>query len=329
MVAKPVKICKCVNPMLVDFDREFKEQYDPTRYKKYYLQEKYDGTRGILYKRGGKVVGIIGRNCKQDFRPKFPEIVAEAERIRGDFAIDGELTFFNEKGHPFFLTASVTKKVRGTARIKFMVWDILEYNGKSTLSLPLEKRNALLSKIIPSGARYIKVVKTLKDPRTYHTTYKGIVKRGGEGVVLKKHGSPYIHGDREHWLKIKKEVDADCIVCGYTLGTGRRKNIKYSDGRVRKTFGALILGQYHRGKLRYVGNVGVGLDDATLKQLYEMMSKMRSIQCPLDKCIRAEKWVEPRIVVEITYMERTKTGQFRLPVFRRIRTDKSPRDCTF
>jgi len=289
--------------------------------KKYILQEKFDGTRGIMHIKNGNVVGLINRTCDSDYMSKFPEIISEAKYIKAkDCILDGEITFFKKGGHPFFLTANAKPETKKPYDIKYMVFDIVALNGKSVKGLPLMDRLKLLEQIIPSNLNHIKVIKTFQDTGKFQKMYKQIIKREGEGVILKHKESKYVAGSREHWIKLKKQKDADCVIVGITNGTGRRK----------WTFGALVLGQYHNGKLQYVGNVGVGLSDAMLADLYKVITEMKEIENPFGgKMGFVKKFISPTIVAEVKYLERTNTGILRLPVFSRIRTDKHPKDCTF
>ena len=62
--------------------------------------------------------------------------------------------------------------------------------------------------------------------------YEAVLQKGLEGVMAKKKNSPYEPGLRSgNWLKIKKLRSCDCVIFGYTKGTGARKS----------TFGALLL----------------------------------------------------------------------------------------
>lgn len=309
---------RCIRPMLANAQKD--KLY--TRSKQYVLQEKFDGTRGMLYKVGDKVTGLISRYCDTDFTINFPEIVKDAKSIKAkQCVLDGEITFFDDHMNPFFLTATATPSTKREFNVRYMVFDIIEYDGQRVTNLPLTMRLELLHKIIPPSLKHIKVIKTYTDPKKFKTIYKSIVKRKGEGVMLKKKESTYIPGSREEWVKIKKEQTEDCVVCGITHGLGRRK----------KTFGALILGQYNKtGKLMYVGNVGAGLSDAMLKEFLKTINAMPEAQNPFDVRVNyVKKFVKPCLVVEVKAMERTSYGRLRLPVFLRVRNDKSPEGCTF
>lgn len=329
MTIKKPPVYKCINPMMAASD-ESRLTSQKINYKSYALQEKFDGTRGLLFKRGDFVKGIIGRNCNTDFLENFPEIVEEALKIPArSFTLDGEITFFNDKDHPFFLTARATYPQKRKYKVRYMVFDILEVDGESLKNKTFEKRREILKSMIPGRFNYIKIVPTYYTPSKYRDIYKKILRRGGEGVMLKKKRSKYIEGDREHWLKIKKKSTEDCAVFGITEGSGRRKSIT-THGNPRPMFGALVLGQYHRGRLYYVGNVGAGLSDDIIKFLYTIIDQMPPAHNPFnEKVYNVKKFIKPKVVVEVDFLERTADRKLRLPVFKRIRIDKDPADCTF
>lgn len=310
---------RCIRPMLADAQKD--KLYSHS--KQYILQEKYDGTRGMLYKVGDKVSGLISRYCDADFTNNFPEIVKDAKSIKAQQCVlDGEITFFDSNKNPFFLTAGAIPSTKKKFEVRYMVFDIIEFDGQRVTNLPLTMRLELLKKIIPPSLKHIKVIKSYTDPKKFPAIYKAIVKRKGEGVMLKKKESKYVPGSREDWIKVKKEQTEDCVICGITHGLGRRK----------KTFGALILGQYNKktGEFTYVGNVGAGLSDAMLKEYLKTINAMPEAQNPFAcKIPYVKKFVKPTLVVEVKAMERTCYGRLRLPVFLRVRNDKDPRDCTF
>jgi len=308
----------CIKPMLADANKSKLKKNN----SRYVLQEKFDGTRGIMYIRNGHVTGVISRYCDSDFRERFPEIINETKYLKSkNCVLDGEITFFKKSGHPVFLTAAATPATKKDYQVRYMVFDILEYDGKDVTKLPLLERLALLPKVIPPNLKHIKVIETHNVNKEYPKIYKSIVARKGEGVMLKQKSSEYVHGSREHWVKVKKDQTEDCIVVGITEGQGRRK----------WTFGALILAQYHKGKLMYVGNVGSGLDDNNLIEFFSVIMSVKPADNPFGgiNVGHVKKWIYPQIVVEVRAMERLKTNALRLPVFIKVRNDKQPKDCTF
>jgi bifunctional non-homologous end joining protein LigD len=142
-----------------------------------------------------------------------------------------------------------------------------------------------------------------------------------EGVVAKRIGSPYLPGRRtDAWRKIKTTQTQDCVILGYTPGQGGRTD----------TFGALLVGAYDDGVLRWVGQVGSGFTgtmlDTVLAQLREIVRDTPAVEEL--RAVKGAVFVEPRLVCEVEYLEMTKsTGKMRAPVFKRMRSDKLPEDC--
>jgi bifunctional non-homologous end joining protein LigD len=68
--------------------------------------------------------------------------------------------------------------------------------------------------------------------------------KGLEGIIAKRKKSTYQPGRRtSDWLKIKSRSQQQFVICGFTESKGSRKR-----------FGALLLGAYRNGKLRYFGH---------------------------------------------------------------------------
>ena len=107
----------------------------------------------------------------------------------------------------------------------------------------------------------------------------------------------------------------ESLIVGYTKGKGDRE----------RTFGALHLALPSEGKaLQYLGKVGGGFDDKSLKAVLEELKRLDTIERPVDAkpLDDAETiWVEPRLWCEVQYASFTNTGTLREPVFRRMRPD--------
>lgn len=302
---------KRIKPMLA-LDNPYEE---PFKQKDYVLQEKYDGTRIVAIKKGSKWY-LMTRTWKNEVSDRFPEIIKTLSKIPAtDVVLDAELTFF--KGNKSeFMTVLAKPETKSKYIAKLMVFDIMRYNGDLS-KVPLEKRLALLQKILPVS-KHVDIVKTITTPVSFQKVYNTIVKNQGEGVIMKKKDSLYKFDTRKDWIKIKKIYTEDCVVVGMTRGEGKRA----------VTFGALILSQYDKnGKLTIVGKAS-GFDDVTGLRLYNTLSKMPDagnyLHSPMPD---VKKWVSPKLVVEVKYYEKTPYGILRHPVFLRIREDKSPKDC--
>jgi ATP-dependent DNA ligase len=136
-----------------------------------------------------------------------------------------------------------------------------------------------------------------------------------EGIMAKRKDGRYFPGRRsDSWLKIKIRNTADCVVIGYNQGKGNRKD----------AFGGLHLAQWEGETLVYRGKVGTGFDDATIKDIFSRIKKLKEIRKPVEGKVLDEKvstWVEPKIMLEVTYASLTPDKNFREPVFVRLRED--------
>jgi len=290
----------------------------------YILQRKYDGSRTVVFRDGNQVI-LRGASWKRDYTDLFPNIVADLRRTRAKkFILDAEMTFFRGK-RDVYMTINAkeeTQREQGL-RPRLMVFDLLELNGKSVKEKPVEERMRLLKQIIPSELINVKVVKTFTRHKEFKKIFKQVTKEHGEGVVLKAVGSEYQEGKKEvirskDWVKVKKQRDADCVIIGITEGLGWRE----------PWFGAVILGQYDKGRLVHVGNAS-GFTREKLKEIHARVMKMSKAPNPFGESISgAMKFVKPVLVCEVVYLERTKYGILRHPIFKRLRTDKTPKECT-
>jgi ATP-dependent DNA ligase len=126
-------------------------------------------------------------------------------------------------------------------------------------------------------------------------------------------------GDRSRdWLKFKCENQQEFVIVGYTDPMGQREGI-----------GALLVGVYDKGKLKYAGKVGTGFDTQTLKSLKKKLSAIerKTPPCVEDSLPRTKvHWVEPKLVAQVAFTEWTSAGKLRHPRFLGLRMDKKPRD---
>jgi DNA ligase D-like protein (predicted 3'-phosphoesterase) len=151
--------------------------------------------------------------------------------------------------------------------------------------------------------------------------YDAAVRKGIEGVMAKKKTSLYEPGVRsDSWLKIKKILVCDCVIFGYTKGTGSRE----------ATFGALIVGLYDGDKPLFVGKVGTGFSDSTIESLLRAFEPLRVAEKTLEVTDVPEEitWLKPELVCEVGYQTVTNDGKLRMARFRGLRVDKKPSECT-
>lgn len=121
------------------------------------------------------------------------------------------------------------------------------------------------------------------------------------------------------WIKIRNVRSEDVVIGGWLPGRGRLTGLP----------GALLVGQYADGRLRYVGGVGNGWSEAERTGLAELLRGGASDVCPFDPAPRVTgaHWVLPRLVGEVRYSVRTRSGLLRQPSWLRLRADLAPRDA--
>jgi bifunctional non-homologous end joining protein LigD len=146
--------------------------------------------------------------------------------------------------------------------------------------------------------------------------FEAVKQMGLEGIMAKLRNSTYLPGKRtDSWLKIKARQTLECVVIGYTRGKGDRE----------ANFGALHLAQANGDELKYLGKVGTGFDDHSMKAVFGELGKLTTIKRPVkEKPLDDSRsiWVEPKLMCEVQFASLTKDGMLREPVFVRLRPDR-------
>jgi ATP dependent DNA ligase C terminal region len=142
--------------------------------------------------------------------------------------------------------------------------------------------------------------------------------KGLEWVIAKRKSSIYRPGKRSpDWLKIKSRPQQEFIVCGLTKGKGSRKH-----------FGALLLGAYRNGKLRYFGHSGTGFSERGMKETIDRLKPLFTDKPTVEnppKIPEKIQWVQPKLVCEVAFAEWTLDGELRQTTFLG-RDDKRPEE---
>jgi bifunctional non-homologous end joining protein LigD len=259
--------------------------------------------------------------------PEFKEIWKDVNAKK--VVLDGELVIF-EKGKPEFYLLEEREHVGDRTRIEllskinpatYVVFDILFLDGEDLTQKPLIERKKILENVVKESERVLLSTYVVGKGRRFFQEVKA---KGLEGIMAKRLSSSYQIGKRsKDWLKIKALNSLDCIICGYTLGEGKRE----------KYFGALLLGAWHEGKLRYLGRVGTGWEEKDLEEITAMLKKIETEKNPFDvfeeepSVLEKVRWVEPKLVCEVKFMELTEDLKLRAPSFQRLRGDKLPEEC--
>jgi ATP-dependent DNA ligase len=137
--------------------------------------------------------------------------------------------------------------------------------------------------------------------------------KGWEGVIAKRADSVYTSSRSKDWLKFKCEQGQELVIGGFTAPRGSREE-----------FGALLVGHFADGELRYAGKVGTGFDRETLKDLAGRMRPLIRDTTPFADSpnYRDATWIEPELVAQLGFSEWTTAGRLRHPKFLGLRFDK-------
>jgi bifunctional non-homologous end joining protein LigD len=294
-----------VKPMLaVLIDKPFNQ-------KNWLFEIKWDGYRAIALIRSGKVQ-LRSRN-NLSFNEQFPKIVEALEKHDiGDAILDGEVVLLDEQGRSQFQLMQNYKRTE-TGNLFYYVFDLLYVDGVDLRGMPLldrkEKLEVLLSPFKNSAIRY-----------SDHVWEKGVKffneakKHKLEGIMAKNAESTYQEKRSRDWLKIKTGSRQEVVIGGFTAPKGGREYL-----------GALLVGVYAGKSLQYVGKVGTGFSDETLKELSKKLKALVRKTNPFSEAPKMREeitFVRPTLVCEISFTEWTLDGAMRHPVFLGLRSDK-------
>lgn len=286
------------------------------------FEVKWDGIRAISYI--NDELSIRSRNDKE-LIDNFPELQELKELVKNT-VLDGEIVVIKDDKADFQTLMERSRNVsqRDTEYsakknpATYVVFDILEKDGRVLINLPLLDRKRILKESMQEGKHVVLSLYVEGEGEAY---YQAALKKGVEGIVAKKKDSPYEPGFRSgNWLKIKKVLSCDCVIFGYTKGEGSRAN----------TFGALILGLYDDGNPVFVGKVGTGFSQKDLEQLLKTFQGLKVEHETLKNVDVPEEiiWLNPEMVAEIAYQVVTKDKKLSAPRFNGLRSDKAPHECT-
>lgn len=286
---------------------------------------KWDGYRAMAFLNKGKV-DLLSRNNKS-FNEKFYPIYDLLSDWKLNAVLDGEILVLNDKGISNFGSLQNWRS-EADGELVFYVFDILWYEGKNLMDLPLYQRQAILNQVLPTNDDRIRLGKVFKASGV--DFFDAAERMGLEGIIAKKINSTYSTNYRsKEWLKIKVHKRQEVVIAGFT------KNADTS-----KSFSSLLLGVYEQGKLQYVGKVGTGFSDKLQKSMMEQFKPIIVDQSPFESIPDVNKpsrfrpnppkakatWLKPELVCEVAFAEVTDDGVFRHPSFQGMREDKKAKD---
>lgn len=208
------------------------------------VEWKYDGIRGQVVRRGGKV--WIWSRGEELVTERFPEIEALARALPDGTVIDGEILVWKDEADPetgelagrpapFALLQqrigrkNLTKKILAEAPVGFMAYDLLEQDGQDLRALPQRERRARLEALLAGTGFRISPVETAPSWLEFARRRESSRERGVEGFMLKRLDAAYGTGRTKAeglWWKWKIEpMTVDCVLIYAQPGHGRRSSL--------------------------------------------------------------------------------------------------------
>jgi bifunctional non-homologous end joining protein LigD len=289
------------------------------------FEVKWDGYRAIANIQKS-VVTLVSRN-NLPFEKYYP--INEGLGNWGINAVlDGELLVLNDKGISDF-GAMQNWRSEADGNLVFYIFDILWYEGKNLMDLPLIERQAILQAVLPTDNEHIRQSKVFDANGI--DFFAAAERKGLEGIIAKKADSVYTSDLRsKEWLKVKVQRRQEVVIAGFTRNEGSGKS-----------FSALVLGVYDdKGELQFVGKVGTGFSDKLQKEMMAQFEPLITKESPFDYEVDVDKptrfrpkrmgakptWLKPELVCEVGFAEVTSDGVFRQASFKGMRTDKKAKD---
>jgi bifunctional non-homologous end joining protein LigD len=304
-----------VSPMLATLtDERFSRQG-------WLFEPKLDGERCLAFRRDSGIE-LFSRNQKL-LNSQYPELADAFRKQAAPLIVDGEIVA-HQKGISSFQelqkrmqVQNPSAELRKRVPVWFYAFDLLYLDGYDLRQVPLHYRRDLLR-----GA--LAFEKPLRITRHRDAQgeayYREACERHWEGIIAKNRDSVYGSGRSREWLKFKCVNEQEFVIGGYTDPAGQRIG-----------FGALLVGYYDRGRLKYAGKVGTGYDAGTLRSMGSQLAGLERRAGPfardpgagLDGLPRSGvHWVKPKLVAQVGFTEWTGDGKLRHPRFLGLREDK-------
>ncbi|MFI5302509.1 MAG: non-homologous end-joining DNA ligase [Polyangiales bacterium] len=284
---------------------------------------KWDGYRALAVK-DGNGVRLISRNQK-DLTRDYPGIAkAMADLRAADVILDGEIVALDATGRPSF--QALQHRRTNTLALVYYAFDLLQFDGRSVVRDTLEQRRRQLKQVLAGS----QVLLSEALPGSLADIEREIRRLGLEGIVAKRRDSAYIPGERsDAWVKVKFSPQQEFVIGGYKPNATNLESI--------------LVGYYDKRKLHFAGKVRAGFTPYVRAEVMRRIAEHPTAGCPFVNLpnstgkshwgegittndMKTLRWVKPRVVVEVGFVEWTADGLLRHSTFVGIRDDKHASD---
>jgi ATP-dependent DNA ligase len=313
------------------------------------FEPKWDGFRVLVFRDGDEL--LLQSRDEKPLDRYFPELRAPLlAQLPARCVLDGELVIAQDGALEFEALQSrihpAASRVALLAKeipASVVFWDVLCEGERDLRGLPFRERRRELEKLLAGAEPPLHLTPVSEERAVAADWFRRFEGAGLDGVMAKPASGSYQPNQRV-MLKVKHERECDCVVAGFRWH-------KRGEG---SAVGSLLLGLYDdAGALQHVG-VAASFTDAKRRELVERLAPYREnaradhpwkewggdAEGTAQRMPGAKsRWsrgkdlswepLRTELVAEVAYDHMQGTRFRHVAHFRRWRTDKRPRDCTY